>query len=460
MGALSRNQARHELWRRGNLSWQLRDYQREMVAAVDRSAKRVFFSLCSRRMGKTRTALTRAHEKARKGRVVRFCYPTLLQAEDVLVPMSDEILSTCPDEFKPKFSAKHLAWEYPDGMVKLAGAENRRAANRLRGATTDDFMLDEAGFYDEFEYILKDVVMPTLLTSDGMAWLLSTPSDTPGHPSRETYLKCAADGATAHYDINVIKPYYGQERIDEFIAEAGGLDSTTCQREYFCKWVTDAARAVVPEFTANKTALVGEVPRPDHYHPIVAADFGFNDMTVVAFGYYDFARAVVVIEDEIACQRQSSLEVGRRVHAKERELGYEEPQRVADAPLQILADMYEATGVTFGPARKDDADAALNHLRRCCQERKILIHPRCTTIIAHLEAAIWNRSRTNYERSEAHGHYDGVDAVKYLLRHVDMHSNPFPALAPGVTSATHWIPQGLLEGTQRQRELTEVFKWR
>lgn len=452
----SRKDALAELWRRGSLSWQLRDYQRDIVRQYETSGSRKFFSLCSRRTGKTRTALTRAHEKARKGGVYRFCYPTLLQAEDVLVPMTDEIHETCPEQYRPKYLAKHLAWEYPDGLVKLAGAETRRAANRMRGSTTTEFILDETCFYDEFEYILKDIVMPTLLTSDGSAWLLSTPPDTPGHPSRDVYEECLAAGASATVTIDVLRRFYPPERIDEFIREAGGIESTTYKREYLCQWITDASRAVVPEF--SRARHVGDVHRPSHIIPVVVGDFGFTDMSVVGFGYYHMPLGKIVIEDEVVAQRESALAVGRRVHSKENELMYRDPARYADAPPQVLADMYEGSGVMFGPAVKTDADAALNTLRRYCQTDKILISPKCKVTIAHLEMGIWNASRTSFERVNGMGHFDGIDMAKYFVRHVDQHTNPFPSLSADVNPVSHFIRPGVTH--DRPHDTFKQFGWR
>ena len=63
--------------------------------------------------------------------------------------------------------------------------------------------------------------MPTLLTSDGMAWLLSTPPDTPGHPSREVFQKCQEAGATAEYTIDVLRRAPGVQLVALFGPEHG-----------------------------------------------------------------------------------------------------------------------------------------------------------------------------------------------------------------------------------------------
>lgn len=439
---LSRKDVIAELWRRGSLGWMLRDYQRDMREAAAESGQRVFFSLCSRRTGKTHVAVIDAHEGAIKGGVHRICLPTLMQAEDVVGTITEQVLATCPETLRPKFNAKHLAWEYPNGTVKLAGAETRRAANRMRGANTKRFYLDEACFYDEFEYVLGDIVMPTLLTSDGVAWLSSTPADVHGHPSKAVYEKCRVSGACAEYTIDVLRGHYPEARIDEFLEEAGGKESDTAKREYFCQWIPNKSRIVIPEWVEAEAVCVYEQERPKYCNKWVVGDFGFQDLTVVLFAYVDFEKACVYVEDEVVTEREASMVVADEVRAKELELWgeYAKPARYADAPDQVRADMYAHNKLSWMLPPKTDSDAALNALRVAIQKGHVAIHPRCKVLISHLRNAIWNSSKTSFDRMDGFGHFDGVDALKYLVRVADRRANPSPDVPDGVTHDTHYIP--------------------
>ena len=92
---------------------------------------------------------------------------------------------------------------------------------------------------------------------------------------------------------------------------------------------------------------------------------------------------------------QSALEVGPGVAAKERELGWTDSLvRIADRAAAAAGGHLRACGISFSPAKKDDAEAALNYLRRCCSERRLAVHPRCKTTIAHLQGGIWNNARS------------------------------------------------------------------
>jgi hypothetical protein len=258
--------------------------------------------------------------------------------------------------------------------------------------------------------------------------------------------KAAATGDLYKYTI-YDAPHIPREKADEYVNEAGGPDSPTARREYFAEIVIDETHAIVPEFSRVKADIVVERERPEYYDAYVSADFGFHDLTVVLFSYWDFARARLVIEDEISMQGASGIEVGMAVAAKERALwpGIK-PTRVADAPAQLLADLAHPTlgpGVAFGPARKDDAEAALNALRMEIGRKRVEIHPRCKTLTSHLEYGTWNSSRTSYDRAEGYGHWDAIDALKYLLRSVARLRNPEPTIRPEIEARPHHVPAAL-----------------
>jgi len=90
--------------------------------------------------------------------------------------------------------------------------------------------------------------------------------------------------------------------------------------------------------------------------------------------------------------------------------------RVSDTAAQLIVDMGEEHKITLCATAKDDKEAALYSLRTAFKDGKIEIHPRCVALIEHLRAAVWNEQRTDYERTEAHGHYDLVDALVYMWR--------------------------------------------
>jgi hypothetical protein len=61
------------------------------------------------------------------------------------------------------------------------------------------------------------------------------------------------------------------------------------------------------------------------------------------------------------------------------------------------------------------------------QNRAIDIDPRCVNLIAQLKYVRWKTGeRLVFDRSEAYGHYDLVDALIILVNTIDRYRNPLP----------------------------------
>lgn len=459
--------ARIEAWRRGRLGWLLRPYQRVLRDIYLSHPSRLFAAMWSRRIGKTFTLLTLGVETAlaNKRVAVKYAYPTLKQAKRVVVPTMREVLDNqlcpCPKELRPKFNAADLIWEFPNGStITLGGCDHEAAADALRGVSMDFGIVDEAGFIPILSYVLNDVLGPQTLTTRGKIGVISSPPVSPAHSFVPIFRQCENDNAASHYDVWVAEQWLGREEIEKAIANANRLSPTAARREYGAEIVTDVTRAIVPEFDVDAEAeIVRDSERPDHCFFYTVGDFGFTDLTVVLFAYYDFNRAKLVVEDEITINRASGIEISEMIVAKEKSLWPHRPKplRLADADVLVLQDIVAHSGLEIGQPNKLDAEAALNSLRMAISRRDIEINPRCKTLIDHLKYGVWNEARTSFDRDGEHGHFDAIDALKYMWRHVDRQSNPYPVLAKGVTNATHFIRNTTPNAYKRHNDLRKAF---
>lgn len=436
--------AEQRAWQRGDLGHLLSRRQRRAVAKWRKSGARRFVFVWTRRGGKSRVKCVVALEECLRTpkTIVKYAAPTQDMAREIVAPLMTELLENAPAGLVT-FNAQQMRWTFSNGStIKLAGCDGLNA-NRLRGTSAHLVIVDEAGFVADLTYVVESILRPQIITTQGRMLISSTPPKTPAHPFQYYSAVAAANGHddVCTLDQVVAEPdsHITREEADEAIADAGGRASTTCKREYFCGFETDEQSAVIPEWAAHAEAIVKDIPPPEHRTMWVAGDFGFSDLTFIVFAWTDWEKARVVVEDELVFQGVGALTVGTQVLAKERELwGLKKPAlRVADAGNQLLATMHE-TGCEFAPVVKTDADAALSTLRSYVQQHRIIINPRCKALIAHMAHGIWNKSRTSYERSEGLGHFDGIDAVKYLCRHADLRANPTPDLPPGATSQT-WM---------------------
>lgn len=204
-----------------------------------------------------------------------------------------------------------------------------------------------------------------------------------------------------------------------------------------CETVIDSTRSIIPEFSNDlQQELITEWPRPAFCSKYVAMDIGFKDLTVVLFGYYDFDNGVTVVEDEIVINGpQMTTEIlAKLIREKETALWtdsltgeFDAPHlRISDNNLIVINDLYRLHGLQFMPAQKDNKEMQLNQVRMELSELKIIINPRCKTLISHLKYGMWNKARSSFMRGADNGHADAIDALIYLIRHVDKSKNPYP----------------------------------
>lgn len=468
------------LWQLGDLDYFLHEGQLDMRNGWHAHAGRRFVVCCSRRYGKSFWLVVEAVECAVNvdNAIVLIAAPTAKMVRTIVEPHMRRVLKDAPASMQPKYSRMEGVWRFPNGSeVRAAGCDSGNA-ERLRGAECHLALVDEAGFIDELDYVVQDVLLPQTLTTGGRILMASTPPITPAHPFQQY---CAEAEAAGHYIHRTIHdaPHLTPELIAEYAEESGGEDTSTWRREYLAQFVVDEARAVVPEFSRYEDELVGEAETPSHYHAYVAMDVGYHDMTVALLAYWHFDRAKLVIQAEVALQRATSDVIDGAVADLERALWsnretpvyhprgvpvWEPVARVVDAPELVVADLRRLHGRPWREARKDDKDAALNALRLGVARKQLLIDPQCKTLIAHLRHAIWNKSRTSYERIETdreRHHFDAVDALVYLWRHVDRNRNPYPALMRGETPESHWIRKSA-EDRRQTAQVKRMFrrKWK
>lgn len=426
----------------------------------------VFHLDCTRRFGKTFDAAMKVFElmAARDRAIARYCAPTKLQGRTFVIPAFTWVAERVPAGMRPKFDRMDTCWRWPNGGVCYLGAADTMGDLEAQVGTECDLAIaDEAGKWPHghLTHWIKSVIMPQFMTRPhGRIFVPSTPPLTPAHDLSEVRAAAVESGLYARYtidDLDHVDETAKARLIEEVMRLEGGV--TAVQRELYCEYVTDESMAIVPEMRLARADIVERTgSRPQFFDTYIAADFGFSDLTVVLFAYYDFARAVLVIEDELVFRNTSAITIGRAVMEKRASLWARDNRPraiVADAPLQVIADMAEGTrgdalgSCVFGSVEKTDSDAALNTARRMIQERRVRIHERCKVLIDHLANGVWNRSRTSFDRSDMFGHFDAIDAFKYLVRHVDWRRNPTPAMA-GLDHATHHIPAAIAARDQIQ----------
>lgn len=463
---LSKTLATELAWERGLLSYKLYDYQRPLYRnlsdAIANPQCLKYVLNVSRRWGKSTILCLIAIEYALRhpDSQIRFAAPTAKALRKITNPIFKMLCEDAPLHLKPKYKMQDNVWKFSNGSeIHMAGTDNGNYES-LRGTTSHLNLIDEAGFASELDYVLRSVLLPQTLTTGGTTLLASTPPKTPAHDFFDIAMQCKAEGWYQQYTIfnnATLTP----ETIELYAKEAGGYDSTTWKREYCAEFIVDQDLQIIPEW---KDAFI-EAPDYDDdcnklYHRYVAMDLGVVDFTAVLFGYYDFRKATLFIEDELTINGPSMTTeiLQEEIKIKERErFGDIKPyRRISDNNnLMLLADLGSLHGLHFAATNKERLEAMINDVRLLVGRGQLRIHPRCTMLIGCLNYGIWTEKRDKFARSSVYKHFDHLAALVYLIRNLDKNSNPIPE-THGYDQNTYWIPETKRK-TNNQRVLEDLF---
>jgi hypothetical protein len=455
---LSKEKAIAELFAAGIVNWKLKPEQRKMYDKLYATDSNIFVINCSRRLGKSFFLCLVADEYARQNpdSSIKYAAPSKRQVRQIIRPLFTKILRGCPQELKPWWDTMDSCYIYPNGAkISIVGCDKNNIES-LRGEESDLGIIDEAGIIQEdLHYIVKDIIMPQTLTVTSKhplarkIILASTPPTTPAHAfvSYVSEAQCSGKDNYVHmtiYDNSLIN----RPKILEYARDAGCLVkdgeivrmSTTFRREYMAEIVTEEAYAILPEFnqdTADELCKV--VDRPPYFDAYVAMDIGLVDLTVVLFGYWDFARAKLIIEDEVVLNYRDGLNTKLLVEAiksKEQELWQHRPPylRIMDDNHIMCQDLSMLHNLNFIVTDKDNKEAAVNAVRLMVHSKSLIIDPKCKTLIAHMKYGVWDKNKRKFDRSGEFGHFDAIDALVYMVRNINRNRNPYPTEIPSIGS--------------------------
>jgi hypothetical protein len=275
-------------------------------------------------------------------------------------------------------------------------------------------------------------------------------------------------------------PMLSDEDREHYIQAAGGREHPRCRREYFGERIRDPSDALVPEFDLRRHVVTGS-KAPEWADTYVAADPGIRDLCGIVWAYWDATRAKLVVQRAWAERNAGTAEVARRWI--ETEQGLWAPAggvatrwwdgtsirnapyaRVSDTDLRLLTDLQIDYGINVSPADKTDSkEASLYALRDWFYNDRIEIDGvGASQLVEHLSEGRWNPGRTDYVRSVEYGHFDLIDALRYLVRHVDRERNPKPpdnVLNPSLQRAIMQLDQSSKAAQAMNRTFARKNRW-
>lgn len=180
------------------------------------------------------------------------------------------------------------------------------------------------------------------------------------------------------------------------------------------------------------------VTLPRYFDGYVSLDPGFTDGCGALAGCWDFTEQRLIIQSEFLIFGANTQQIADATERMERDAwgadkyagGHQQPyKRVSDVDKKLISDLRGSHGLSFVQSEKKGRDAAIAAVRALIEAEQILVSETCKHLIGQLSSGIWNKSRTEFARSER-GHSDLLAALVYLVRSIDRRRNPYPEGMP------------------------------
>lgn len=434
-----------ELWRRGEIAWQLEDHQRRVYEAVIGNHKvKIVYLDWTRRGGKTRVLASLCDYWCRKEKIsIKYGAAYATDLKRFIRPTFDAIFEDCPEELKPRYIKYEASYVYPNGSnIELIGCD--KDPDKMRGNAVRIMVLDEAGFMDKLKEIYEDVVIPATarridqMDEQVIVFIATTPPPSAkAHYAHTLRERAKADGCYFKLTLDEVGSISAEEK-ERLYKEVGGRYSIKSRREFGVEWIIDADRALMPTF--NTETHVSSFDLPEFYTSLTGGDTsGKRDLQAFHIIAYDHKRDLYLIVDEYVCEAKTPSSAWRtEVKAMEQRQRIPSSFRIVDMPTDMQRDL-GAEGFTVmlpekGPGSKD---ATLTLVRDLFYRDKILIHPRCKVLIQTLATHLLTKSGSDFERNDLTGHADAYDSVAYSLMYLSKH-NPTPLHTYG-HHTTHYV---------------------
>lgn len=321
------------------------------------------------------------------------------------------------------YNGTDATWTWPNGFtLYYMGCKDRRSANLVRGVPKiHRVAIDECGQIADplLEYLVVDVVEPTLADTDGDLALLGTPADTGVGFYEDEMEACSEAGAhfcwTAAENPHLAIP--GAQFIAEALAKrfAGRADNATFRREYLGHRVQEEGVLIYRPCPNLDEGFYEPTPSYGNY-TAMGIDIGWNDgagLSVLR------ARDPEAGAHLVECYREAELTLPRLAAIAER-------MRVEHDVSEIFVDstggggrticetLARSYGLPCTPADKRARRMRIEQLRTMLDARTLRGSVgRCTQILEEWRGLPWNLERNDHRE----GYVDEcTDATQYALQ--------------------------------------------
>lgn len=444
-------------WLKCDLDWKFDALQRRISDTVKAlpDAKKICI-LSSRQIGKSFWSVGHSVEYLcnNRDKIARIVAPTLSNCHDIVNDNLMRITSDAPEGLITRRSAK-MRWEINnDSSLRLGALERANVDDMNRGGNASLIIYEECGFVkgDDFTYGVNSVLGPQLLRSNGKEIFVSSPPEDPDHPlvtiikpeceelgtffaftvfdspsvPPEAIVEAAIRSGcnlTRDFILAVKDRLITSKNVHDWADKTGTFLSDAFKREFLAEIIRPSTLMVVPDFS-DTLRHVQHFDNPMISKWTITIDWGgVRDMTVALLHTYDYLSNMDLIRDERVFPPNTSTAVIVQQLREAWDKDYYVESKWADVHGQTQVDLV-ALKYDVNIPQKSDWLGSVQSMAVKFTTNRIFIYPSCEFLRKSLKGGMFNKTKTDFERTEKLGHCDALAALMYAIRSQDR-SNPY-----------------------------------
>ena len=197
-----------------------------------------------------------------------------------------------------------LSLKAPNGnMIYCTGAHTEDEVEKLRGLKFKSVILDEvASFRSYLNYMIEDVLEPTLMDLDGEMIMIGTPNSNPNGNLFHAVTTGLEEGWSVHrWTVldNPFIPHAAKWLADYKKRKNWSDDNPVYMREWLGLWCTDVD-TLVYKYNPSRNGYEGSLPNEQHdkWYYVIGVDIGFDDAFTICVNAFNYNRNEIYTVDQ------------------------------------------------------------------------------------------------------------------------------------------------------------------
>ncbi len=385
--------------------------------------------LCGRQAGKSTTAAAYLCIEAHRTPDIRVSYIGLTRKSAKNVIWGDLKKLNRDHKLGMKFNNTELTVLFPNGSeIYLFGANDEAVAETIRGMRFKLVLIDEvASFRSHLNYLIDEIIIPTLIKEQGTFGLIGTPSAACAGP----FFDSSQPGSpySKHGWTITDNPYIPHAAVwlEEYRKKKGwSLDNPVFLREWQGRWIK-SDDSLCYHFDMSRNGIPGLITNKDPFSYTLGVDIGYNDATAWVIGAWREYDSTFYIVETYA---KSKMTVDEIMDKTKSLIDKYKPYSVvmdSGGGGKLVAESFtKRYQIAIKPAEKKDKKDFIEQMNADFVHQRIKILTNNKELIEQWDSVQWDE---NYEREDERFVCDLADAALYTWResiHYVMKPKPIP----------------------------------